>query len=659
MLKLPFDEREQVPRAIASSLAFIVAVWVIYYALKNPIAQRRHANVVLGLGLASYYAKRGYEYLHLDYRSWWNTINLGVVFLFSVLILLATAYVHISYSRWLQQGRLLIYSNLDLLVGIALIVIVIDATFRRYGKALGAVIVGTIIYGYLGPYMPGILGHAGMTAEEIIRRQTITLTGIYGFLIQVGATWIAIFVVFAGLVEGFGGFEYLVSISQRVKHRFRSGVAQTAVVSSMIMGMMMGASASNVATTGSFTIPLMEEHELPSRFAAAAEAVASTGGQILPPIMGTAAFIMADIINVPYAEVTISAIIPALLFYFATALGVHFTVIGNGWDKDFSNRESREQGEILDVDDLSDASKWDFFTKGLQYFVPLVVLVYSLMIQKLSPSTAGLYTIGSLFITAAAASIYEGEIREFLYNSLEGLKRGGRNLAPFMGLFASLGIVINIFSVTGLAQRIATVLGIWGAGNFWAIIVIAMIVALLLGFGMPTPAAYVLIATILAPILVEVGITEMTAHLFLFYFALLSALTPPVALAVSVGIGISGSDFLTTAKEALKLGGPTFLIPYLFLVHPSIIHWSFPDTIINLLLMTVAIVALVYAFTGFAGQTKLSLAERVIGATFFTAIGFAPSLGLRVVSAGIFVVVGGQFYRGQSLRSLYHASRSA
>ncbi|QIO24921.1 TRAP transporter fused permease subunit [Haloarcula sp. JP-L23] len=615
-------------------LTFVMALWVILFAFNSLLPQRQHANIVLGLGLAAYYFMHAGEILEQGRESTTSSVHAAVCVLLGLLTLAATTYVHVSYFRWLEQGRLLIYSGTDLLVGLTLIYAVTDATFRKYGTVLGLVVVGTILYALLGAHLPGTLGHSGLTAEEIIQRQTITLTGIYGFLLQVGATWIAIFIIFAGLIEGYGGFEYIKEVGDRIKEHSRSGVAQSAVITSMFMGTMMGSAASNVATTGSFTIPLMDEHGIPPRVAAAIESVASTGGQILPPIMGTAAFLMANILGVSFSKIAIAGVIPAFLFYAGTSIGIHFLIVGQGWYGERTSRGQAEGGsnaeryaENTTPDDAGGEawnSRWNFLARGLQYIVPLLVLIYVLVIRQSGPLAAGLYTISTAVLARGVRQGLNRNVREFLSETVRGLRAGGENLAPFLAILASLGIVINLFSVTGLAQRIAFEMVDIAGGNFFILLIITMVVCLLLGLGMPTPAAYVLVATILAPVLTAVGVTEMSAHFYIFYFALLSALTPPVALAVTVAMSISGTDFVETAKAALTIGGPTYVIPFMFVTNPQLLEWAYPTTLFLVVTFTIAMVALVVSLTGFNLSQELSWPARAAAFGLFLTIAFAP-----------------------------------
>ncbi|RQG87885.1 TRAP transporter fused permease subunit [Natrarchaeobius halalkaliphilus] len=619
-------------RGVILLLAVGLSTWVIVFAYSGEfIPRQQHANIVLGLGLSVYYFNNAQNLIQRESLERRERISLGISLLFGIAILALTAYVHLHYYRWLESGRLLVYTDLDLLIGVGIITIVIDATFRKYGTILGMVILFVIGYGYFGQYFPGVLSHSGLTVEQIIRRQTINMTGIYGFLLQVGATWIAIFIIFAGLVEGHRGFDFILDFGERVAKHSKNAVVQTAVVSSMIMGTMMGSSASNVATTGSFTIPLMKDRGVPPKLAGAIESVASTGGQILPPIMGTAAFIMADIINVPFAEIAVAGLIPAALFYLSVVLSIHFIMV----KKDIIGSSGID---FDSPDDESLSSSRELAIMGVQYVVPLGVLVYVLMIQQVSPMAAGISSIGALLITRFVFLAPKREGKQFVTDTIDGLEKGGKNLAPFMAILASLGIVINIITVTGLAQRIATQLIAISGGQLLIFLVLAMIVSLLFGLGMPTPAAYVLVATIIAPELVSLGVPQLSAHLFVFYFALLSAITPPVALAVAIACNISHTDFLATTKQALVIGAVAFIIPYIFVFNNEIIFVSVSETVPTLLLLVVAIWMLTSAIVGHNGLARISSVERVVGVFVFGLLAFQATLLTITLGLGIFLV---------------------
>jgi TRAP transporter 4TM/12TM fusion protein len=466
----------------------------------------------------------------------------------------------------------------------------------------------------------------------LIVRQTVVLSGIFGFLSRIGATWIAIFIIFAGIVEGYGGFEYIRKIGAALARRSRSMVAQTAIVASMFMGTMMGSSASNVATTGSFTIPLMKRQGISTRTAGAAEALASTGGQILPPIMGTAAFIMADILGISFGTVALGATIPAILYYVAVSLGIHYAIRKEGFVSE-TDSASVDTEALLDIDELPD--RRTLALQGVQYLIPVSVLVVLLMILQYGPMNAGLYTIASLLVVRAVKAGFNRTPVEFVTNTVRGLYIGGKNLAPFMAILASLGIVIDIISGTGLGHTIAISTVQFAGQNVAIIVVVVMIVCLLFGLGLPTPAAYVLVATILAPLLIEQGVQPLPAHLFIFYFALLSAITPPVALAVAVAVGVSGGNFYRTAKKTLQIGGPLFVLPYLFLLNPAVVLVEYPDALVQFVALGSAVVSAVSALLGVNGSRILSYPERAGFAAVFVLVAAGSVFGTAYQAAGV------------------------
>lgn len=619
---------------IATVIAVAISLWIIYFGIGDiSLPPRQHANAVLGAGIAIFYFLGASDTLD-EVTSKYDLVKTGWFTVLAMAALAAAAYVHLNYFRWLNEGRVFIFGTVDVLVGAIVLFVVIDVTYRKYGKLLAGVILATLLYGYVGPLLPGILQHSGMSPYEIIARNTITLTGVYGFLLQVGATWIAIFIIFAGLIEEHGGFDYILEIGSLISDKSQSGVAQTAVITSMFMGTMMGSSASNVATTGSFTIPLMEDQGIPPRFAAATESIASTGGQILPPIMGTAAFIMADIIDMPYAEIAIGGIVPALLFYVAVSVGIHYEMVKNGWT-------ARTSASISMADGVEEGgervSRGELLRRGVQYIIPVVVLIYLLMIAQYGPMLAGVYTIATLMLTRGIYQAVARDPVEFVRDTFDGLRTGGENLAPFIAMTGALGIVITIISQTSLSQKIAINMLILSGGIFVLTLLLAMFVGLLFGLGMPTPAAYILVATIVAPGLVQLGVPTLSAHLYLFYFALLSAITPPIAVAVAVAVGIADANFVDAAKDTLKLGLPIFLIPFIFVANSEIIMWTFPATGITVPILMVGIWALVNALTGFNGSRQLSILERTAAAVLGIGATLAPYTVVQASSAAAFV----------------------
>jgi len=636
--------RQSLVRAVVvGGPALLLSVAVIGYAIRSYLPKQLFTNLVLGLALLTYFADRA----DLAIRGKLDTGYPRGAALAAVTLALASiasiAYVHVSFERWIETGSFVIYSNADLVVGGALIVLVTVVTSDKFGHILGAIVALTVLYGVGGPYLPGILKHGGLSIETIIFKNTIALQGVYGFLTQIAATWVAIFVIFAGVVRMFGGFDLIMKLTERLEGTFSGAVPQTAVVSSMFMGTMMGGAGVNVAATGSFTIPLMEERGILGKHAGAIESVASTAGQVLPPIMGSAAFIMSDILGVPFADVAIAATIPAFLYYSVTSYGVYQWSLWYDWADDDAD------GEAGDGKAGGGESRRALLLRGAQYVLPLVVLIYLLIVQRFGPLFSGLYTILTLFATRFLYLLYTAgvgvaPIRQYVHDLGSGLRHGGASAAPFVALLAALAVVINIFGATGLTNRITFALSALTGTSFVGILVVSMILALLFGLGMPTPAAYLLVATIIAPVIVEFAagqgftVAPITAHMFVFYFALLSAVTPPVALAVAMAVNISGADFIETAVESIRLGGPTFLIPFIFVFNPALIFWSFPETPIVLLVQFVALMVALSVTMGVEFGRKLPLYERGLRAILFFVIAFAPDLAMKLGGIGVLVV---------------------
>ena len=532
---------KRVVRLLLYALGVITVLWHLYYAYQGAMPRQRHANIHLGLLMVVFYLST----LDFDPDGWRDHLNNGLSVTLLVAIAGATTYVHLNFWRWLNEARQnLLYTNTDLLIGAIIMLITIHATWRAYGRLLGLVVIGGLFYGWAGPLFPGILFHSGFGLERLVYMNSVAIGGVYGFILGVGSTWVAVFILFAGMIEGYGGLDYVTKVGRNVGSRLRSGVVQVAVVSSMLMGSITGSSAANVATTGSFTIPLMREEGVEGKYAAAIESIASTGGQILPPVMGSAAFLMADILGVSFFSILQSAILPALLFYITVAFVVHIAAIKNGWTTGFADlTEDEYEEESSTVRTLVDT---------LPYTGPLSVLIYTLVILRYDPMSAGMYGILAVLLGGILRDVtLDGgnpqTVKSWGRRTIEGCKIGAENMAPLTAVLASLGIVISVITRTGFTQRFSLQMVALAGGVFILVLLLAMLASILFGMGMPTPAAYVVVAILTAPGLVRLGIRPITAHMFVFYFALLSTITPPVALSCAVGAGIAEARFWDVA----------------------------------------------------------------------------------------------------------------
>lgn len=619
-------------RILLYALGIVTVLWHLYYAYSGRMPRSQHSNIHLGLLLSVFYLA-DLDFSREGARGWLNNVvSAGLV----ITIAATTVYVHVNYWRWLRQAReQLIYTNTDLIVGLIIILITIHATWKAYGKLLGLVTVFAIFYGYAGPLFPGILSHGGFSFETIVYSNSVALNGVYGFLLGVGATWVVIFIFFAGIIESYGGMEYVIKVGKSVGSRVSSGIPQTAVIASMLMGSITGSSAANVATTGSFTIPLMQNNKIGGKYAASVESIASTGGQILPPVMGSAAFLMADIIGVSFVAIIRGAVIPALLFYIGMAFTVHLAANRHGW--------LLREGDIRDVPEEEKVGVVETLISTAPYTLPLVVLVYTLVVLRWDPMSAGMYAILTVVPAALLRDfILSGSstktIRIWGRRTIEGCKTGVVNMAPLTAVLASLGIVIQIITQTGFALSFSLRMIALAGGVFLAVLALAMIASIVFGLGMPTPAAYVVVAVLTAPGLVRLGLGDITAHMFVFYYALLSTITPPVALSCAVAAGIAGASFWDVCKETMRLGLFAFLIPWIFVFNESIIYWDGMTTALSFVTASVGVISVVIALVGYDFRANLGYPARAAYIALGLGICFVPNTAITLGLSAVLIV---------------------
>ncbi|WP_254762806.1 TRAP transporter permease [Natrinema marinum] len=590
-------------------------------------------------------------------RGIYAVIDPYIAIALAVTAVAATAYIYANFTRLQGDAFILGYNTIDHVIGGIVIALAIDVTRRAFGTVIAAVAVLSILYAHsmVGTQLFGVFRHSGMSWQQIAENGAVGISGVYDpTLMRVGSTWVAIFIMFAGLAKTFGLMEFVREIGEELGTSLRTGVVQIAVISSMIMGSITGSAAANTATTGSFTIPMIKDQGVSDDVAASIEAVASAGGQMLPPVMGVAAFLMADIIQVPYLDIVQAGVIPAALFYFSVCLAVHFTILKFGWISS----------------DLTPFN-WRLLLRGLHFTVPMGVLLVTLVVLRYSPFTAGMYTIfttvGVMYVRNLVVRFLEVDLEDGFEletedvsgdeivasvarttkQTLDGLKQGGIDMAPLVGVLAAMGVIIKLLEGTGLTARVATsiigmsevsILGF--GGGLFVVLFLAMIASILFGLGMPTPAAYILVAILVAKPITDLGTPTIATHMFVFYFAMLSAITPPVAISVAVGARIANASFLQSCKQALRLGAPGFVIPYAFIANDSLIYWS-SETLLAFPLVLAGTVGLIVATIGFDGARDLSTPVRalyVVGA-LGAMFGSLVHVGVQLVAAAAIVGV--------------------
>ncbi len=453
----------------------------------------------------------------------------------------AIAYI-IYFSRQLQlRAGMPMALDGDMWAAITGVLLIAELTRRLAGLAL-VIIAGIFVaYAFLGPWLPGILAHRGYDAKRFFT-YIFTDNGVLGAPIAISSTYIILFVIFAAFLQATKVGEYFVNVSFAAAGHKRGGPAKVAVFASGLMGMINGTSAGNVVATGSLTIPMMKKVGYRPQTAAAVEAAASTGGQIMPPIMGAGAFIMAEITGIPYLDIVYAAIIPAIIYFLSIFFMVDIAALKNG----------------MSGLPRSELPKLNSLLRQLYLFTPIVVLIYSLF--------AGYSVIrcGTLAMASAAVVSWLTPNRMGPRQLFYALEIGARMSLQLVAVCAAAGIIVGVIALTGIGSRFsALLLGLADQSQLLALL-FAMCVSVILGMGMPTTAAYAVAASVIAPGIINLGVEPLTAHFFIFYFAVMSAITPPVALAAYAGSALSGSDPMKTSFESFMIGLAAFIVPYMF-----------------------------------------------------------------------------------------------
>jgi len=429
--------------------------------------------------------------------------------------------------------------------GCILLILVLEATRRCLGYIMPVLACVFLVYALVGKYLPGQLGHKGYSLTAIFKYLAIDLDGIFGTTISVSATVIFMFVMFGAFLEASGCSNFINDLALSVTGKLRCGPALAAVVASALMGCINGSAVANVVGTGTFTIPLMKSRGYKSDFAAGVESVASTGGQILPPVMGSGAFLMVVFTNQPYIKICIAATIPAVLYFLGAAIAV------------FAQGEVGNV-ELLPADQIPKSR--NVLKDGYLYLIVIGVLVWALLIVQYSPALSGLIGCASVPVVM----LFDKKKRFRLRDLPKTLIKTTYSALSIVCGCACAGIVVAMVSRTGIGVVFGDMMIGLAGGNLFLSLLFTAIACIILGMGLPTTSAYVIAAAILAPALAKLGLSLLTAHLFVFYFACLSAITPPVALAAYAGAGIAKCDPMITAIQACKIGFAGFVVPFVF-----------------------------------------------------------------------------------------------
>jgi len=458
-------------------------------------------------------------------------------------------YLTFNYTRLMETAG--DYTRTDMVVGAIGTLLTLEAARRVVGLPIVIIASTFLTYAYFGPYFPSFLTHRGYSLERIVSHMYYTTEGILGIPLGVSATFIFLFILFGAFLEKTGIGKLFIDIADAIAGWASGGPAKVAVITSALEGTVSGSSVANTVGSGSFTIPMMKRLGYRPEFAGAVEAAASTGGQIMPPIMGAAAFLMSEFIGVPYIEIAKAAAIPACLYFLGIFIEVHFEakrcgLRGMPWDR------------IPKV--------WTVLKERGHLFVPLIAIIWVLT-EGFTPTRAAMVGLG----LSVAAGMLKKATRMSIPEILDALEAGARGALGVAIACATAGIIVGVVTLTGLGLKMANGLIELAGGNLLFTLFFTMIASLILGMGAPTTANYVITATIAAPALVLLGVPMLAAHLFVFYFGIVADITPPVALAAYAGSGIAKSDPFWTGVNASKLAVGAFIVPYIFVFNPAMV----------------------------------------------------------------------------------------
>jgi TRAP transporter 4TM/12TM fusion protein len=578
------------PRAVEGivlgAVTVVGAFWALglQYHLPVPLFNEQYLGLFLGLGLAgAFIVVKAYPAGPQNYVPWYDWIcsacSLGIGLYITIL------YPSISYTL----------SSLawDRLVPAALaIVLVLEATRRIAGWALMWIALVCVLYANLGWLLPGPLYAKGSSWSRIAVYLYLDSSGILGVPLGVTASIVVAYIFFGHALTAVRGDAFLTGFAMSVMGRYRGGSAKMAVVSSSLYGTVSGSAVANVVVDGAITIPMMKRSGYPPHLAAAIEAVSSNGGQIMPPVMGAAAFLIAEYLAIPYGQVALAAALPAALYYLALFVQIDLEAAKLGL-AGLPRAELPRLSEVMRV--------------GWVFLVPLGVLLYTLMISNWEAGTAGMLAVGVTVLVGFLQQATRPSWRAIV-DAIEGT---GRTMLDLIAITALAGIVIGSFQLSGLTSKLPIMLTTAAGGNVVLLLILTAIVSILLGMSLPTTVVYVTLAVLIGPALTQLGIDPLAAHLFLFYFGMLSLITPPDCLATYAAAAIAKADFWTTGWVGMRLGIVAYVVPFIFAFHPALIgHGTIAEILIT---MTTASIGVVLLGIGCAGYLfrPLSWARRV------------------------------------------------
>lgn len=474
-------------------------------------------------------------------------------------------------------------SNTQMIMGTIALLLLVEASRRTIGKAFVAIILVCFLYVFIGPYLPQSIAHKGFSWMWMLDQLVYTTNGIFGESAGVSATYIFVFILFGAFLDKTGAGARLIDLAFSLVGGYRGGPAKTAIMASGFFGMISGSAVANVVTTGTFTIPMMKKIGYKSTYAAAVESVSSSGGQIMPPLMGATAFLIAEFLGIPYLHIAAAAFIPAVMYFLAELLQVHFQALKKGI-------------KGIPKEELPRVRK--AFMDSFPYLVSVGVIVI-LLAFGFTPLKAGIYSIGFIVAVNLLMAWIKKTPPISIKEVFSALDIGARTAVQVAVICSAAGIVVGVITMTGIGLRISSVILDLAGGSLFLTLLITMVTSIILGMGLPTVGAYIIQVALTIPALVELGVPPLAAHLFIFYFGALSAITPPVAVAAYAAAGLAGCDPMKTGFTAFRLAIAGFVVPFMFVYGPSLILIGSPVEILrDTVFALIGIVALAASLEG-------------------------------------------------------------
>lgn len=602
-------------------LGVILCVYHLYASLIGTVSVMRqrvfHVGLILIIAMLS-----GVQKKLKDTNSKLSPLKLGFEIISDLFVLISaavgTVYLYVIDAEiYMHVSRA---TQFDIILGVCVVVSVLEITRRLIGPIMPSIAIITVLYAKFGNYLPDIAACKGYNIRRIASYLFLSQDGIYGTPTGVSAQTVIMFIIFGAFLTYSGAGHAFIDLSYSLFGRFRGGPAKVSVVAAALFGMINGSAVANVASTGSLTIPLMKRVGYSAEDSGAICAVASTGGQIMPPIMGAAAFIMAETIAMDYRAIAMAAVLPAVLYFFQVFFVVDLMAVRDGL-KGLPSKELPDGKKILK-------------TEGF-LLSPIILLIILLCVLQWSSNKSALWAIGLTLIV----SWFTKENKMGPKQICLAFGEAAREICSVALACSTAGVAIGMLSLTGLGLKMSSLLVALSANNLYLLMILTMIAGVILGMGLPTSGVYIILSVLAAPALMEMGVSALSAHMFVFFFGVIAAITPPVALASYAGAGLANGDANRTGWSAVRIGLAGFLLPYMFVLRPSILgQGSTLEVIQTAVVAIIALMGLSAAMYGMPSRKALPRIMMAAAAIIILAPGnLSDIIGIVILVVGFLI----------------------